>query len=37
MSFSFFICKTGIIIVPLIGLLGELNELIQVVMVCNTV
>ena len=33
MGLSFFICKTGIIIVPLIGLLGELNELIQVVMV----
>ena len=33
MGLSFFTCKTGIIIVPLIGLLGELNELIQVVMV----
>ena len=37
MSLSFFICKMGIVIVPLIGLLGELNELIQVVMVCNAV
>lgn len=35
MSLSFFMCKMGIIIDPLVGLLGESNEFMQVVMVMH--